>query len=104
MFDREAARTLTCMPHQHDPHASIIVHSPNTDSWDAIPLNSIASISLRDDEGAIEVVYSVRVGFDGGRVVSELRTGESNIDRLFTALGWHSDHDYRRAYTAPLHH
>ena len=92
------------MPHQHDPDASIIVHSPNTDSWDAIPLASIASISLRDDEGAIEVVYSVRIVFANGRVVTELRTGESNIDRLFTALGWHSDHDHRRAYSAPLHH
>jgi hypothetical protein len=87
------------------PDTSVVVHSAETDSWDAIPLASIESVSPPDDEGAIEVVYSVRVvSLADGRVAGELRTGETTIDRLFIALGWHSDHDHRRAYTAPLHH
>jgi hypothetical protein len=84
--------------------ASIIVHVLDTDSWDEIPLGSIQSVSLPDDEGCIEVVYSATVVLEDGYVVSELRLGESTIDRLFIALGWHSEGDPRGSYATPLHH
>jgi hypothetical protein len=83
---------------------SIIVRALDTDCWDEIPLGSIQSVTLPDDEGSIEVVYSVKTMYADGRVIGELRTGESTIDRLFIALGWHSDHDPGASYTAPLHH
>jgi hypothetical protein len=97
------------MPRPHNratayPDTAIVVHSLDTDSWDEIPLNSIQSVGLPDDQGAIDVVYSVTTIYADGRVVRELRIGESTIDRLFLALGWHSDHDPCRSYTVPLHH
>ena len=86
------------------PNTTIIVHSLDTDSWDEIPLGSIQSVTPPDDDGSIEVVYSVITVYKGGRIVGELKSGESTIDRLFIALGWHADHDPRGGYTAPLHH
>jgi|SRR5215813_4303421 len=73
------------------PDASIVVHSLGSDSWENVPLYSIRSVSPPDDEGSIEVIYSVTITFPHGRQVQELRVGESTIERLFMALGWHSD-------------
>jgi hypothetical protein len=97
------------MPRHRDrvtsyPNTSIMVHSLHTDSWDEIPLDSIQSVTPPDDDGSIEVVYSVMTIYKDGRIVSELKSGESTIDRLFIALGWHADHDPRGGYTVPLHH
>ena len=86
------------------PNTSIMVHSLHTDSWDEIPLDSIQSVTPPDDDGSIEVVYSVMTIYKGGRVVGELKSGESTIDRLFIALGWHTDQDPPGGYTVPLHH
>ena len=86
------------------PDSSILVRSLDTDSWNEIPLDSIESVTTPDDDGSIEVLYTVTIIYSDGRMVSELRTGESTIDRLFIALGWHSDYGLRGSYIAPLHH
>ena len=86
------------------PNTTIIVHSLDADSWDEIPLGSIQSVTPPDDDGSIEVVYSVMTIYKGGRIVGELKSGESTIDRLFIALGWHTDQNPRGGYTVPLHH
>jgi len=79
------------MPRHRDratnyPNTSIMVHSLDSDSWDEIPLDSIQSVTPPDDDGSIEVVYSVMSIYKGGRIVGELKSGESTIDRLFIAL------------------
>jgi len=86
------------------PDSSILVRSLDTHSWNEIPLDSIESVTTPDDDGSIEVLYTVTIIYSDGRMVSELRTGESTIDRLFIALGWHSDYGLRGSYIAPLHH
>ena len=86
------------------PDSSILVRSLDTDSWTEIPQDSIESVTTPDDDGSIEVLYTVTIIYSDGRMVSELRTGESTIDRLFIALGWHSDYGSPGSYTAPLHH
>ena len=86
------------------PDSSILVRSLDTDSWNEIPLDSIESVTTPDDDGCIEVLYTVTTIYSDGQMLSELRTGESTIDRLFIALGWHSDYGPHGSYTAPLHH
>ena len=86
------------------PDSSILVRSLDTHSWNEIPLDSIESVTIPDDDGSIEVLYTVTIIYSDGQMVSELRTGESTIDRLFIALGWHSDYGLRGSYIAPLHH
>ena len=86
------------------PDSSILVRSLDTDSWNEIPLDSIESVTTPDDDGSIEVLYRVTTIYGDGRMLSELRSGESTIDRLFIALGWHSDYGLRGSYIAPLHH
>jgi hypothetical protein len=67
-----------------------------------VPLSAIQSVSPPDEDGCIHVVYSVcSIHLD--RPLHELRTGESTIEGLLSALGWHSDQDHR-AFTSPLHH
>jgi hypothetical protein len=97
------------MPRHRDratsyPNTSIMVRSLHTDSWEEIPLDSIQSVTPPDDDGSIEVVYSVMTICKDCRIVGELKSGESTIDRLIFALGWHADHDPRGGYTVPLHH
>jgi hypothetical protein len=79
---------------------SIPVCSYNGDEWANVLLTDIQTVTP-SDSGLIDIVYVVR-SCGPNRLMMSWVKGESTIDQLLIALGWHAGMDHSISITEAL--
>ena len=66
---------------------TIPVHPHGSDNWENVPLRDIEIVRPSSD-GLVDVVYTVERDLPSDLTVREIKSGETDINQVFIALGW----------------
>lgn len=66
---------------------TIPVRPHGSDNWENVPLRDIEIVRPSSD-GLVDIVYTVERDLPSDLTVREIKSGETDINQVFIALGW----------------